>query len=72
MDGIRDHQVKGNESDSESQILHAFSCMQNVDLREIHEYKKRTVWGKIERKGRMKEEGDGANMMEFIIRMKIG
>jgi hypothetical protein len=46
--------------------------MQNVDLREIHEYKKRTVWGKIERKGRMKEEGDGANMMEFIIRMKIG
>jgi hypothetical protein len=33
MDGIRDHYVKWNKSNWVRQILHGFSCMQNVVLK---------------------------------------
>jgi hypothetical protein len=47
MDGTEDHPVKQNKP-------HGFSDMQNLDLKKLHECKRRSVWSGPSRK----EEGE--------------
>jgi hypothetical protein len=57
MDGTEDHQVKWNKPDSERQIPHAFSDMQNLDLKkQSHECKRRTVWWDNRQEGERQKE----------------
>jgi hypothetical protein len=56
MDRTGEHHIKRNKPDSERQMSHVFSHMENLDLKR-HESRKGTIWEKEVRVGGRKREG---------------